>query len=102
MAGLDHETLLGWLTRLQLTAIRDQIRALPDGAGARRLRLQGPAQRRPAPGAGAGDVAVGGARRALLVLGPPGVGKTHIAIALGREAIRQSYSTGATDRPSPS
>ena len=26
------------------------------------------------------------------MLGPPGVGKTHLAIGLGREAIRQNYS----------
>ncbi len=29
---------------------------------------------------------------ALLVLGPPGVGKAHLAVALGRTAIERGYS----------
>ena len=40
MAGVDHDTLAGWLTRLQLTAIRDQLDNLLDEAAQRKLTLR--------------------------------------------------------------
>ena len=40
MAGVDHETLAGWLTRPQLTAIRDQLDNLLDEAAEKKLTLR--------------------------------------------------------------
>ena len=37
---VDHETLLGWLTRLQLTAIRNQLDSLLDEAAEKKLTLR--------------------------------------------------------------
>jgi DNA replication protein DnaC len=129
---IDHETFLGWLTRLKLTAIRDQLDNLLDEAAKRELTLRealafllereiarkeerrvemavkiahfpcvrdldgfdfaaqpsvDPRQTREL--ATCRWVAHG---EALLLLGPPGVGKTHLAIALGGVAIREGYS----------
>lgn len=129
----DPESLKRMLTRLKLTAIRDQLDTLLDTAARRKPTLLDPVQllceaevarkderriqmassiakfpfvrtldsfefaAQPSLDAklvrelatcrwvGNGD--------ALLLLGPPGVGKTHLAVALGREAIQHGYST---------
>jgi DNA replication protein DnaC len=136
---MDHETLLAMLTRLKLTAIRDQLDSLLDEAARRDFTLRealaflcerevarkderriemalkiahfpcvrdldgfdfaaqpslDPRQIREL--ATARWVANG---EALLLLGPPGVGKSHLAIALGREAIRQNYTVLFTTAP---
>ena len=40
MAGVDHDALAGWLTRLQLTGIRDQLDNLLDEAAEKQLTLR--------------------------------------------------------------
>src|SRR5215211_5760674 len=58
------------LGRLKLTAMRDRLDGLLDDAARRGLSMPD----------------------TLLIQGPPGVGKSHLAVALGREAVRQGYS----------
>ena len=120
------------LTRLKLTAIRDQLESLLDEAGRRQMSLREllgflceaeiarKDQRRitmglsiakfpclrtlegfdfeAQPSVDARQIRDLAACRwvangdSLLFLGPPGVGKTHLAIALGRTAIERGYS----------
>lgn len=136
---VDHETLIAWLSRLKLTAIRDQLDSLLDEASRRELNLREAlaflCQREIArkderriemavkiahfpcvrdlegfdfaaqPSLDPGQLRELAACRwvahgeALLLLGPPGVGKTHLAIALGRAAIEAGYSVLFTTAP---
>ena len=129
---VDHDVLEAHLTRLQLTAIRDQFDNLLGEAAEKGMTLREavaflverevarrderriemafkiahfPAVRELAdfdfkaqPSVDERQVRELAASRwvahgdAALLLGPPGVGKTHLAVALGREAIRQRHS----------
>jgi DNA replication protein DnaC len=130
--SVDHDLLTARLTRLKLTAIRDQLDNLLDEAARRELTLREAlaflVEREVArkderriemaltiahfpcvrdldgfdfsaqPSLDPGQIRELATGRwiahgdSLLLLGPPGVGKSHLAIAFGREAIRHNYT----------
>ena len=67
---VDHESLAGSLTRLKLTAIRDQLDSLLDEAAKRELTP--------------GEALAFLVEREIARKDERRVGKTHLAIALGR------------------
>ena len=99
MAGVDHDTLVAWLTRLQLTAIRDQLDNLLDEAAEKKLTLREASPGvTPRPSLSAGTRRQADARRQV----SPGV--TPRPSLSGQDCAgrrrRPPVSPGVTPRPS--